>query len=111
MRCGSDPHGFVSRFQAFNGNGKTPTQIAKELFEAAIDHKKLQEKMADIVIDLFVNSNSFATAKDRIGHVERLKTWDKSYSRRLMRALKTNGQISGSYGVPAQIDALVKQWK
>lgn len=111
VRCGADPHGFVSRFQAFNGNGKTPGQIAKELFEAAVDHKKLQDKMADIVIDLLVNSNSFATAKERIGYVERLKTWDKSYSRRLMRALKTNGQISGSYGVPAQIDALVKRWK
>jgi hypothetical protein len=79
VRCGADPHGFVSRFQAFNGNGKTPIQLAKELFEAAIDHKKLQDKMADVVIDLFVTSGSFATAKERVGYVERLKVWDPSY--------------------------------
>jgi len=111
VRCGADPHGFVSRFQAFNGNGKTPGQIAKELFEAAIDHKKLQDKMADVVIDLFVNSSSFAAAKERIGYVERLKTWDASYSGRLIKAVKTNNQISGSWGVPAQVDALVEKWK
>lgn len=111
VRCGADPHGFVGRFQAFNGNGKTPSQIATELFEAAIDHKKLQDRMADIVIDLFVNSGSFATAKDRIGYVERLKVWDKSYSGRLIKALKTNDQVSGSWGVPERISALVKQWK
>lgn len=63
--------------------------------------------MDDVVIDLFVNSNSFANAKDRIGYVERLKTWDKSYSGRLIKAVKTNNQISGSWGVPAQVEELV----
>jgi len=73
VRYGTDPHGFVSRFQAFNGNGKTSAQVAKELFEASIIHKKLQDKMAEIVINLFVNSDNFAEAKERIGYVERLK--------------------------------------
>ena len=111
VRCGADPHGFVSRFQAFNGIGKTPIQISLELFKAAIDHKKLQDKMADIVVDLFINSNSFSAAKERIGYVERLNTWDKSYSNRLAKALKINSQISGSWGVPSQVDALLKKWK
>ncbi|KUO52701.1 MAG: hypothetical protein APF82_02015 [Sphingomonadales bacterium BRH_c42] len=111
VRCGADPHGFVSRFQAFNGNGKSAPQIAKELFEAAIDHKKLQQKMADIVIDLFVNSGSFATAKERMTYVERLKSWDESYSPRLKKAVKTNSQVSGSWGVPEQVKAIIEKWK
>lgn len=111
VRCGEDPHGFVSRFQAFNGNAKSPHQIAKELFEAAIDHKKLQEKMADVVIDLFVNSGSFASAKERIAYVERLKVWDASYSPRIKKAVKTNSQIGSSWGVPEQVEKLVKKWK
>ncbi len=111
VRRGADPHGFVGRFQAFNGNGKEPTQIAKELFLAALDHKKLQERMADIVIDLFVNSASFATAKTRVTYVERLNVWDPSYSARIKKAVKTNDQIASSWGVPEQVEALIKKWK
>lgn len=111
VRYGADPHGFVGRFQAFNGNGKTQVQIAKELFEASIDHKKLQHKMSDVVIDLFTNSGSFAAAKERISYVERLKVWDPSYSARLTKAVNTNSQISGSWGVSDQVSALIKKWK
>lgn len=110
IRCGADPHGFVGRFQAFNGNGKTPSQIAKEVFEAAIDHKKLQKRMADAVIDLFVSSGGFSTAKERINYVEGLKVWDADYSSRLKKALKNNNQISGSWGVPDRVKAVIKKW-
>ncbi len=111
VRLGADPHGFVGRFQAFNGNGKAPSQIAKELFEAAINHKKLQYKMADAVIDLFVTSGSFAAAKERVSYVERLKVWEPSYSTRIEKALKTNHQIYGSWDVPQQVNALINKWK
>ncbi len=111
VRCGADPHGFVGRFQAFNGNGKTPIQIATELFEAAADHKKLQEKMADVVVDLFINSGNYASAKTRISYLERLKVWEPSYSGRLAKAVKTNSQISGAYGVADQVTKLLKKWK
>jgi TIR domain len=111
VKCGADPHGFVGRFQAFNGNGKTPAQIAKELFEAAISHKKLQEKMAAIVVDLFVNSGSFAAAKERVTYVEQLKIWDALYSKRIAKAAKINSQISGSWGVAQQVSALIEKWK
>lgn len=111
VRCGADPHGFVSRFQAFNGNGKGPLQIAAELFEAAIEHKKLHSKMADVLVSLFENSGSFAAAKARVGYLERLKVWDRTYSERLKRAVETNDQISGSWGVPDQVDKLIDRWK
>lgn len=111
VRCGSDPYGFVSRFQAFNGNGKGPPQIAVELFEAAFEHKKLQAKMANVVVNLFENSGSFAAAKTRVGYLERLKVWDRTYSDRIKRAVETNNQIAGSWGVPDQVDMLVARWK
>lgn len=111
VRCGADPYGFVSRFQAFNGNGKHAPEIATELFEAAFEHKKLQAKMANVVVNLFENSGSFAAAKTRIGYVERLKVWDRTYSDRIKRAVETNNQIAGSWGVPDQVDKLIAKWK
>ncbi|WP_379547928.1 toll/interleukin-1 receptor domain-containing protein [Qipengyuania sp. DSG2-2] len=109
VRFGADPHGFVSRFQAFKGTGKEPLQIANELFEAAINHKKLQFKMADIVVERFINSGSFSAAKSRINAVESLKVWDASYTPRLEKAVRDNGQIKDSWGVPERVAELIKQ--
>jgi hypothetical protein len=108
---GADPHGFVSRFQAFNGNGKTAEQIASELVDASIVHKKLREQMAGILVDLFVKSGSFATAKRRIGLIERLTYWRPEFSGRIAEAAETNGQISGSWGVPERVTDLVDKHK
>lgn len=66
--------------------------------------------MADVIIDMFVTSGSFATAKERVGYVERLKIWDPSYSVRIEKALKQNDQIYGSWGVPEQAAKLLKKW-
>lgn len=66
--------------------------------------------MADIVIDLFVNSGSFAAAKERANYVDRLKIWEKSYSDRIEKALKQNDQIYGSWGVPEQVSKLLSKW-
>ena len=111
VRCGADPYGFVSRFQGFNGNSKDEFQIAKELFEAATAHKKLQDKMASVLIDLFVNSGSFTNAMSRVAYLEQLTVWDESFSDRLKKAVKINDQISGSWGVPERVAKLIEKWK
>ena len=110
VKCGLDPYGFVSRFRAFNGNGKTSSQIAKELFEASIVHKLLQKRMAGILMDRFTSSGTFSAAKNRIGYLENLKVWENSFSDRLKEALIENDQISGSWGVPARVEALIEKW-
>ncbi|GGB81093.1 toll/interleukin-1 receptor domain-containing protein [Glycocaulis alkaliphilus] len=110
VRCGADPHGFVSRFQGFNGNGKKSAQIAVEIFEATIEHKKLQSIMAKILVDLFVKSGSFHTAKIRIEYLEKLKVWEDSFNSRIEQALEENDQISYSWGVPDRVRALLKKW-
>jgi len=52
--------------------------------------------MAPALIDLFINSGSFTTAKSHIAYLERLTVWDASFSERLRKAVEINGQISGS---------------
>lgn len=110
VRCGADPTGFVSRFQAFAGAGKTPDAIATDLFDAALGHKKLQAKVADVLVDQFVNSGSFAAAKRRVAYLERLTIWDPSYSARIAKAAEDNDQIRYSWGVPEQVKMLVDKW-
>jgi hypothetical protein len=66
--------------------------------------------MSGILVDLFVNSGSFSTAKIRVGYLERLSVWDPSYSARIAKAVKENDQIKYSWGVPEQVNALLKKW-
>ncbi len=33
IRFDQDPYGFIGRFQAFNGNGKTVENLAREIFD------------------------------------------------------------------------------
>lgn len=110
VKIGADPHGFVSRFQAFVGKGKTPEQIAEELFAAALSHKLLQHTLANAVVSQFEKSSSYADAKAKVALVERLTVWSPTFSQRLEEAASQNGQISGSFGVPSRVARLVKKW-
>ncbi|MGR7994177.1 MULTISPECIES: toll/interleukin-1 receptor domain-containing protein [unclassified Xanthobacter] len=111
IKCGADPHGFVSRFQAFNGQGKAESSIGKEIFEHALRHKKLQDKIAYILVNMFANSGSFSDAKTRIALLERLEVWDDSFNAIISDALKKNSQIYDSWGVPDQVRKLLAKWK
>jgi hypothetical protein len=110
VRVGADPHGFVSRFQAFPGAGRTPEQIADDLFEAALIHKKLQQPILRAVVERFAQSDSFAAAKARMGMVERLKVGGGIYADRLKEAVDQNGQISNSFGVPGRVQHVLSKW-
>jgi hypothetical protein len=67
--------------------------------------------MCEVLVSLFEDSNSFADAKAHIRYLEDLAVWEPSLAPRLTAALKANGQISGSWGVPERVDALVKKWQ
>ncbi len=110
VRFGQDPYGFIGRFQAFNGNKKGATALARELFDAYRKDKQTQRRMSEILVALFEESGSFAEAKARIGYLEELAIWEPSFSTRIRSAAKSNSQVSGSWGVPERATALVKKW-
>lgn len=110
VRLGQDPYGFMGPFQAFNGLGKDPRVLAFELFNAYRSNKDTQVKMGDSLVGLFEQSESFAEAKRNVGYLNDLVVWDPSFSSRVAAAVKANGQIAGSWGVPERVDALLLKW-
>lgn len=111
VRFGQDPYGFIGRFQAFDGATKTALDIARELFGAYRTNKQTEGVMAEALIQLFEESDSFAAAKDRIGYLEELKVWKSAFTSRLQAAERSNSQISSAWGVPERIKALANKWK
>jgi nucleoside 2-deoxyribosyltransferase len=110
VRFDQDPYGFIGRFQAFNGNAKQAAALARELFDAYRRNKQTERRMSEVVVGLFEESNTFAEAKARIGYLEELEYWDKSYSTRIRAAANGNSQVSGSWGVPGRVEVLAKKW-
>jgi nucleoside 2-deoxyribosyltransferase len=110
IRFGVVPYGFIGRYQAFNGNDKTSTIIAAELFNALRRDKQTQRRMSEVLVDLFVSSRSYKDAKTYVGYLEDLTFWKSDYSKRIRGAVKHNTQISDSYGVPGRVATLVKRW-
>ncbi len=111
VRFGQDPYGFIGRFQAFNGNGKTPSTLANELFQVYLTHKQTERIVASALVGLFERSNSFASAKRFVGLLEALNYWETGFSGRISAAVEANSQISGSWDVPRRVVALVEKWK
>ncbi len=104
---GAVPYGFIGKFQAFKGANRTPLQLARDLFDGYRRNKRSQAKIASVIVGLFEESHSFAAATTRIKYLEELEYWEPAFSRRIKMAAKVNGQISGAWGVQAQVDRLV----
>lgn len=111
VRFGEIPYGFIGRFQAFNGNGKPVSSLARELYNAFRRHEQTRERMSEVMVALFENSRSYAHAKELIGHLEELEDWKPSYARRIRDAASSNSQISGSYGVEDRVERLARRWE
>jgi hypothetical protein len=111
VHLGQVPYGFIGRFQAFNGMGKTPVALAQELFDAYRKNKQTQQRMGEVLVGLSEQSGSFADAKARIGYLEDLVSWDPAFPARIRLAAKTNSQISNSFGVPRRVTALASRWE
>lgn len=109
IRLDMAPYGLFGKKQAFNGKGKDAATIAHELYEAYRRHPKSRDKLADTIIDRFCNSSSFADAKANCKQVEELEVWKPEYKDRLRTAVKDNGQVRDSWGVPERIEAVIQK--
>lgn len=111
IKFDQDPYGFIGRFQAFNGNNKTPKIIAAELFDSYRLGKQTQQKFNDVLINIFEDSSSYSDAIQRVSYLEKIEVWDPSFTTRIKAALKNNSQIYQAFKVPEKVKALIEKWK
>lgn len=111
VRFDQDPYGFIGRFQAFNGDRKSPEDLAKEIFDKLRTHKQTERRMAEIIVTRFENSYSFQNAKSNMRLLEELGIWNPGFSERVRGAAHSNSQVAGSWGVPGRVEALCQKWE
>jgi hypothetical protein len=109
VKLGLDPYGFISKYQALQANGKEPTQIAQNLFESLLDHPLTKSRMEHALVAAFEQSASYKEAKLGAALLGKITTWSPEMLRAIEQAVSKNSQISGAWGVPAQIAAIVRE--
>jgi hypothetical protein len=66
--------------------------------------------MAEVLVGLFEESGSFASAKSFMDYLEGLEVWEPSFSTRLRSAVKNNSQVRDAFHVPGRVEVLIRKW-
>ena len=69
-----------------------------------------QQKMAQGLVHSFIESESFAESKEKIGLIEEAPYLSTELLQLLENSINENSQIRGSWGVPESIRALKKKF-
>jgi hypothetical protein len=111
VRQGLDPYGFIGKYQALQGVGKTPSALAKEIFELFLPMPNIGAKLTSALVTKLVNSKSFDQSKSLIGLIRQSNYLTSKHASILKGAIESNDQISYSWGVPEQIKQMAKQFE
>jgi hypothetical protein len=110
IRYGLDPYGFIGKYQGIQGSGKDLKQISKAILMVLLKNENSQQKMVHGLVHSFIESESFAESKQKIGLVEEAPYLSMDLIQMLENSIKENSQVRGSWGVPESIKALKKKF-
>ena len=108
VRLGTDPYGFIGRFQALEGINKTTAELADELFGILRYQHRTRETMARAVVNSFAQSTSHRAAQRNMKLLRRLTYWDPSLSTIARRALEENDQLHDAHYIPQKLERFIR---
>jgi len=109
VRNGLDPYGFIGKYQALQGVGKSTSVLAKEIFDLFIEMPVIGPKITAVLVNTLINSDSFDKSKRIIGLIKQSEYVTKKQAAAMKIAIKENTQIAGSWGVPEQIKEIAEE--
>lgn len=111
VRQGLAPYGFIGKYQALQGAGKTAPVLAREIFDLFIVMPVIGPKITGALVHKLVNSESFEQSKNLVGLINQSKFLTAKHAQAMKDAIDNNGQVSHSWGVPEQINRIAKQFE
>lgn len=109
IRLGADPHGFLGKYQALPGMGIDVKSVAQNVFDILRKHPATRLKMSPVLVNRFINSNSYAQARERVLLLDEIPTLSKEHAEALRNSVHENGQIEHAFGVPEAISSLLSR--
>ena len=108
---GESPYGFIGRYQALQGMGKSYDQLAREIYRIFLTHRLSRRRITETIVNKFVESTSFDHAKRNMELLKTVEYWDDNFTKIARKAIKDNDQLSGAWGVPEALENHINKWK
>jgi len=106
VRLGLDPYGFIGKYQALQGAGKSAGQLARELFDLFLPNPHIGPKITGALVGLLSNAGSFQEAKRLTNLIGQSSFLTSKQTSAMKEAAENNGQVSGAWGVPEKINRI-----
>ena len=103
------PYGFIGRYQAIPGAGRSPEDIADQLFEVLLGDARTAPSATEGMVTAFVESASFEDARwtfDRLNRIPALSTVQLD---RIEDAYASNDQLSYAFYVQNRIEEFLRR--
>jgi TIR domain-containing protein len=100
LRVDVNPYGFIARYQAMDARaGKDPHVLAREIAEVLRADPRTRSAMAEVAVDRFVHSYSYASARMNFEHLQGIAPdlWTPEMADAVQRAVGSNDQISQAH--------------
>ncbi len=112
IHLGTDPYGFIGKYQAVQGKGKKPSVLANELAELVLAQHALREVALDAFLTRFQSAGSFQEANSLMVLLDaHLVTATPETVERLENAAKTNSQVRAAFEVVERLPSLLTRLK
>ena len=99
VRLGSDPYGFIGKYQALNYSGDTYSDLGRSIFELMLDREgaDLRELAKDAFVYAVSNARSFDIANELALWLPKIKDLSDEQVTSLIQAFNNNSQVGGAY--------------
>jgi hypothetical protein len=110
VKLGTDPYGFIGKYQALPGHSKTTPELAEQLFALLIKQPSIADVAIESLIAGFEQSDSFSRSKFLIDVLDKHLTFASSSTiQRLKSAEKNNSQVREAFAVQKKLPSLIRR--
>ena len=103
IRLGEDPYGFIGKYQALQGAGKTSMAIGDEILGHVMQNDELMERYKDAYITAVSTSLSFNRSNSLANLLPQLENLSPVQIESLVGAYNTNYEVRHSFGFRGKI--------
>jgi hypothetical protein len=111
VRLGKDPYGFIGKYQAVAGHGKTPRTLAGNLMDVFLGNPSLKEQAIQALVRRFEDAENFVHANALMHWLEKIEVASPNIIERLEKAPESNRQVADAFGVRERLPRLLKRLK
>jgi hypothetical protein len=106
IRAPINPYGFIAKTQGMRADLAEPAQLASGIVEILLRRARTRDIMRDALVAAIEFAQSFATAKAVTDKLEAAGQFSPAQRNRVAAAVRSNSQVSGSFGVPERLGRL-----